>query len=83
LEDTLRWTSSSGRIELKLSKIQIQQGYHPGPCDLDIAELKTQPNIHWQLDQIPKDTLVEGLGDYGAWTRHDLSDHGANLLVPE
>jgi len=19
------------------------------------------------------------LGDYGAWTRHDLSDHGANL----
>ena len=73
------WTSSSGRIEIKLTADQAIQGSHPGPCDLDIAELRQDPQIAEQLAQLKPETLRDELKEYGAWDEVELADHEANL----
>jgi hypothetical protein len=66
------------RFELQITKAQALQGSHPGPCDMDIAELLTVPAIRRQLNKIPAELIVEELKDYGAWDETELSDHEAN-----
>lgn len=73
------YTSGSGRIELKLTKKEANIGSHQGPCDNDIAYLKTLPHIKRQLDKIDKDVLIKELGEYGAWNDGELLNHEANL----
>jgi len=73
------WTSSCGRIELHLTKDQARTGSHPGPCDDDIAYLRTLPKIKRQLAQVDPDILRCELKDYGAWDADELADHDANL----
>ena len=74
-----RWSSSSGRIELRIPMADAKGCSHPGPCDADVDELRSQSDIARQLDAIDKDTLAAELKGYGAWDAAELADHGANL----
>lgn len=73
------WTSSSGRIELNITKAQASIGYHPGPCDADIEHLRTVPTIRRQLSKIDPAELAKELPEYGAWDDQELADHDQNL----
>ena len=73
------FTSSSGRIELKMTLVQAQSATHPGPCDADVAALVKARNISWQLSGIKPEVLREELKEYGAWSAEELADHDANL----
>lgn len=73
------YSSSSGRIELQITKKQAATGYHSGACDLDVEELSRHPAIARQLRKIDPQTLIEELREYGAWDDEELSDHEQNL----
>jgi hypothetical protein len=79
MSNTIYWSSSSGAIELSLTLAQASKGYHQGQCDLDIAELRSDPQISGQLDKLTPAAVRETLKEYGAWSDVELSDHGANL----
>lgn len=73
------FSTSSGRIELKLTKSQARRASHPGPCDRDVLELSRVPEIRRQLAKIDPETLRQELKEYGAWDADDLADHDQNL----
>jgi hypothetical protein len=73
------WTESLGRIELKITKAQAESCSHPGPCDNDVAALRTVPAIRRQLDKLEPSLVAECLKGYGAWDDEELSDHEQNL----
>ena len=73
------FSTSSGRIELKLSADDISTGYHSGACDADIDWLRKQPHIAKQLDDIDPALLKSELKEWGAWDDDELSEHEANL----
>jgi hypothetical protein len=72
------FSTSSGRIELNLSRADAEAGYHSGACDEDIAHLIQFPHIATQLDQISPELLRAELREYGAWDDEELADHRAN-----
>lgn len=71
--------TSSGRIELCLTKSQARKASHPGPCDADVRELSQVPAIRRQLQKLDPQVLRQELKEYGAWSDDDLTDHDANL----
>ena len=73
------FSTSSGRIELKLSRAQASSGSHQGACDDDVAELRRGPSIARQLDKIDVELLKGELREYGAWEDEELADHDQNL----
>lgn len=73
------FSTSSGRIELRLTKDQAHTGSHQGQCDEDIAFLQTVPAIRRQLAKISPDLLRDELREYGAWDKEELADHDLNL----
>lgn len=73
------FTSSNGRIEFQLELADARQGSHPGPCDLDIAELRQKPYIKEILTKLSHADVVEELRGYGAWDDEQLADHEENL----
>jgi hypothetical protein len=73
------FSTSSGRIELRLTREQAATGSHPGACDADVAHLRTVPAIRRQLDKIAPDVLRAELREYGAWDAVELRDHDRNL----
>lgn len=73
------WGSSSGRIELNISKGQAAIGYHSGDCDQDIGALAHNANIAAQLAALDPAIVAAELKEYGAWDTAELSDHEANL----
>jgi hypothetical protein len=73
------WSSSSGRIELDITKKQAAQAAHPGQCDKDVFALSQVPTIRRQLQRVDPDDLVAELSEYGAWEPDELADHDANL----
>lgn len=73
------FTSSSGRIELKMTMAQAESVSHSGQCDNDVAMLRKVPAIARQLAKIDPGTLVNELKEYGAWDETELADHDANL----
>lgn len=73
------WTSSSGRIELSITKAQARSASHPGQCDADVRALSQVPVIRRQLAKLdPADVRAELIG-YGAWDDTELADHDANI----
>ncbi len=78
--DTKRfWCSSSGRVNLEMSKSQARTCSHSGSCDEDVRWLSQQPEIVSQLDGIDPTTLAAELQEYGAWDELELQDHDQNL----
>ena len=73
------WSSSSGKIELQITKAQAAIGSHQGQCDQDIAYLRTVPAIRRQLAKIDPATLAAELSEYGAWADVELGNHDQNL----
>jgi hypothetical protein len=75
----LWFTSSCGRIEIKMTLEQACSVSHQGPCDADVLALSKVPSIASQLNAIAPEVLVRELREYGAWDADDLADHDANL----
>jgi hypothetical protein len=73
------YTSSSGRIELKMTREQARSASHPGPCDTDVESLVKRPSISCQLSAIDPRVLRDELREYGAWDETELADHDQNL----
>lgn len=73
------WSSGCGRIELNISEDQAAAGYHPGPCDLDIADIRQHPGIAAQLAALDPGLLANVLKEYGAWNSEELAQHEENL----
>jgi hypothetical protein len=73
------FTSSSGRIELKITLEQARSASHQGQCDEDVRELSKVPAIACQLAKIDPETLRNELREYGAWDDGELADHEQNL----
>lgn len=73
------WSSSSGRIELNLTKAQAAQGSHSGVCDADIAYLRTVSSIRRQLEKLDPVVVNEELKEYGAWDEEERANHDDNL----
>lgn len=73
------FSTSSARIELKLTLAQARTVSHPGECSSDVAALRTIPAIRRQLEKLDPDLLRIELAEYGAWEDHELQDHEVNL----
>lgn len=73
------WTSSSGRIELNITKAQAAGAAHQGQCDSDVLALSLEAKIKRQLSAVPADDLRDELRYYGAWDEEELQDHAQNL----
>lgn len=73
------WSSSSGQIELNITKNDAINCSHPGPCDSDVLQLSDKPYIKRQLAKIDKELLVDILVEYGAWDDEQLADHDQNI----
>jgi len=73
------WSTSSGRIELNITKRQAAGASHPGPCDAEVLELSQAPAIRRQLEHIDPALLRAELAEYGAWDETELADHAQNL----
>lgn len=73
------FSTSSGKIELKLTQNDIAAGYHQGACDSDIEYLRRAPHIAAQLNAIDPAILRAELSEYGAWDQDELAEHDANL----
>ena len=71
--------TSSGKIELNITKAQAQKGAHQGQCDTDIAGLRQVPAIRRQLAKIDAADLRKELAEWGAWDETELANHDANL----
>ena len=72
------WNSSSGEIELNITKNQAEIGYHTGSCDAGIDDLLELLPIRKQLNNVDPSLIAQVLRGYGAWTDEELSDHTQN-----
>ena len=73
------WSTSSGSIELNITKDQAKRGSHAGQCDADINELQQLPKIRAQLSKLDPALLAKELKEYGAWNAEELANHKDNL----
>jgi len=72
------WTSSSGRIELQITKSIANQCSHQGECDNDVNECLQIPSIKRQFDKLSNEIMALELREYGAWDENELKDIQAN-----
>lgn len=73
------YTTSSGRIELNITKAQAAKAAHSGQCDADVLELSKVPTIARQLKRIDLDLLHDELQEWGAWNDIELADSDQNI----
>ncbi len=73
------FSTSSGRIELQMTKAQAASASHQGSCDESVLALSREPRIARQLAKIDPDILRLELAEYGGWDEEDLADHEQNL----
>jgi hypothetical protein len=75
------WSSSSGCIELNITKAQARMCFHSGDCEPEVRYLITcYPKIRQQLQKIEPTLLVKVLKEYGAWNTTELADHEMNKI---
>lgn len=73
------FTTSSGRIELQITRRQAESAAHAGQCDADVAGLSAVPAIRRQLSKLDPETVRQELREYGAWDTVELADDRQNL----
>lgn len=73
------WSSSSGRIELKITFDDARAINHPGPADGDVLALSRKPYIAEQLAKLDRELLAKELKEWGAWDETERADHDQNL----
>jgi len=75
------YTTSSGRIELNITKKQAAICSHRGECESDVKlVMNTYPAIKKQLDKIDPKVLADELSEYGAWDADELANHEQNKV---
>jgi hypothetical protein len=72
--------TSSGKIELNITKNQAKLGYHAGDCENSIKQLLRHPAIRKQIDALDVETVKAELREYGAWEETELLDHEFNKI---
>ena len=73
------YSSSSGKIELQITKAQAASCSHQGDCYADVEILRKNPKIARQLREIDPLELIQELKEFGAWEDEELQDHEINL----
>ena len=73
------YSTSSGRIQLQITKAQAESASHCGQCDDDVRALSELPAIKRQLAKLSPELVAEELSEYGAWDDEELKDHDQNL----
>lgn len=73
------WASSSGKIELNITKRQAAMASHPGDCYHEVMELSQVPAIRRQLNKVDPEALRQELIGYGAWDDTELANNADNL----
>ena len=73
------WSTSSGRIELQITKAEAACGAHTGDCDRDVLNLSAIPRIKRQLDKLDPELVAQELKEWGAWDSEELKDHTQNI----
>lgn len=71
--------SSSGCIELNITKVEANIGFHSGQCDNDILLLRKVPRLRRQLDKLDPELVCNELRSIGEWDEEELKDHDQNL----
>jgi hypothetical protein len=62
------WTSSSGRIEIELSREVIESCHHQGACDDDVEYWQSKLDLN-----LDRESMIDELGEYGAWSDDELN----------
>ena len=73
------WTTSSGSIELNITKAQAARAAHMGQCDADVFALSQEPVIRRQLAKLGPDQVRDELREWGAWDEDELEGDAQNL----
>lgn len=73
------FSTSSGLIELQMTKEQARSASHSGRCDEDVSALSASPAIARQLRKLSPELVIKELKEYGAWSDEELADHQQNL----
>lgn len=73
------WTTSSGSIELNITKDQAARAAHTGQCDADVFALSQEPVIRRQLAKLDQDQVRDELRQWGSWDETELEDDAQNL----
>ena len=73
------WTTSSGSIELNITKAQAARAAHMGQCDADVFALSQEPVIRRQLAKLDQDQVRDELRQWGSWDETELEDDAQNL----
>ena len=73
------FSTSSGLIELQITKEEAAKASHQGQCDDDVLALSRKPRIARQLKALDPKLVAQELGEYGAWDEEELADHAQNL----
>lgn len=76
----MQWNSNSGKFSLELPLELVLPCTMPGDNSRATAELASRPEIAEQLDKIKPEDLRAELRETGAWSDHELADHGWNRL---
>lgn len=74
--DLLWWQGNY--VGLDLSRDDVADCSHPGPCDDDVNAISRLPYIAQQLDQLSPADIRSELAEYGAWDEVELSDDDQN-----
>lgn len=73
------WTSSEGRLCLRLTEEQVSTGHHSGDCQADVEAIQQDDSLAPQLAEWDPEDLRHELKGYGAWNAEELADHEMNL----
>lgn len=76
------WSSSCGRIEIKVPDYAIPALYHSGDCESSVREvLDTNEYLRKQVLPIPPETLKTVIAEaFGDITTAELEDHTMNQV---
>lgn len=73
------WTSSSGKLCLRLTEEQVSTGHHRGDCRADVEAIRQDDPIASQTAEWDAEDLRYELKGYGAWDTEELADHEMNI----
>ena len=76
----MEWTSNSGRLSLTITIEQALECTRRGDNGPSVDKLAAEREIAEQLDKLAPDDVVDELYEWGAWSDHELENHGANRL---
>ena len=73
------WSTSSGRIELQITKAEARDASHQGQCDFSVFCLSMKTRISRQLAKLSPELVAQELKEWGAWEDEELKNHTQNI----